>query len=156
MKNRVEGYRWKISRPYLAQHGATSLLEPHLAFGTIASRAVFQAAAKHRSKLEQASPKKAFDIAAYLNRLRWRDSFTQRLWFHPDLMWHNRLPEFDAVYCDEPLAGQKLEYFERWKDGRTGYPLLDAAMIQLGTDGFINFRMRAMATTFLTINCGVS
>lgn len=156
LKDRVDGYRWKISRPYLAQQGATSLLGPHLAFGTISNRTVFQAAVKHRSKLESKQPKKAFDIATYLDRLRWRDSFTQRLWFHPELIWQNRFPEFDEVYNEQALDGQHQEYFERWQQGKTGFPLLDAAMVQLKEDGFINFRMRAMAATFLSINCGVS
>ncbi len=156
LKTRVDGYRWKISRPYLAQQGATSLLGPHLAFVTISNRTVFQAAVRHKEKLQQAQPKKAFDIATYLDRLRWRDSFTQRLWFHPELIWKNRFPEFDAVYNQEHLNAQKLTYFERWQNGETGFPLLDAAMKQLKYDGFINFRMRAMAATFLTINCGVS
>lgn len=156
LKDRVDGYRWKISRPYLAQLGATSLLGPHLAFGTISSRAVFQASVNYRAKLKERLPKKAFDIATYLDRLRWRDSFTQRLWFHPELSWKNRFPEFDSIYTEEPLDDQKQEYFERWQQGKTGFPLLDAAMIQLKEDGFINFRMRAMSATFLAINCGVS
>lgn len=156
LKDRIDGYRWKISRPYLAQYGATSLLGPHLAFGTISNRTIFQTAVNHLAKIETKLPKKAFDIATYLDRLRWRDSFTQRLWFHPELMWQNRFTEFDVVYQDTALSGQQLEYFERWKTGTTGFPLLDAAMKQLANDGFINFRMRAMAATFLTINCGVS
>ncbi|MFZ1250551.1 MAG: FAD-binding domain-containing protein [Candidatus Microsaccharimonas sp.] len=156
LKDRVNGYRWKISRPFLVQQGATSLLGPHLAFGTISNRTVFQAAVGHHAKLEKIQPKKAFDIATYLDRLRWRDSFTQRLWFHPKLIWKNRFPEFDEVYNEKELTPQKQEYFERWKAGETGFPLLDAAMKQLQADGFINFRMRAMAATFLTINCGVS
>lgn len=156
LKDRVDGYRWKISRPYLAQRGATSLLGPHLAFGTISNRTVFQAAIGYKDKIESKQPKKAFDIATYLDRLRWRDSFTQRLWFHPELMWQNRFPEFDEIYQDDTLTGQKLEYFERWKQGTTGFPLLDAAMTQLREDGFINFRMRAMSATFLAINSQVS
>lgn len=156
LKDRVDGYRWKISRPYLAQQGATSLLGPHLAFGTISNRTVFQAAVNHRNKLKANQPKKAFDIATYLDRLRWRDSFTQRLRFHPELIWQNRFPEFNELYNQRDLDAQQKEYLERWKNGTTGFPLLDAAMKQLQYDGFINFRMRAMAATFLTINCGVS
>ena len=156
LKDRVDGYRWKISRPYLVQHGATSLLGPHLAFGTISNRTVFQSAVKYQAKLESRYPKKAFDITTYLDRLRWRDSFTQRLWFHPELAWKNRFSEFDKLYNMDPLSDQQQEYFESWQQGKTGFPLLDAAMLQLSADGFINFRMRAMAATFLTINCGIS
>jgi deoxyribodipyrimidine photo-lyase len=156
LKDRVDGYRWKLSRPYLVQQGATSLLGPHLAFGTISNRTVFQAAIKYQQKLASQQPKKAFDIGTYQDRLRWRDSFTQRLWFHPELMWENRFPEFNKIYNEDKLSSKQQDYFERWKNGQTGFPLLDAAMTQLLQDGFINFRMRAMAATFLTINCGVS
>jgi deoxyribodipyrimidine photo-lyase len=156
LRNRSDGYRWKISRPYLVQQGATSLLGPHLAFGTISNRTVYQAAYHYRAKLAQLRPKKAFDLATYMDRLRWRDSFTQRLWFHPELMWENRFKEFDGIYNQGALSGQQQAYLDRWIAGETGFPLLDAAMKQLSADGFINFRMRAMAATFLTINCGVS
>ena len=156
LKSRVDGYHWKISRPFLAQNGATSLLGPHITFGTLSTRTIYQSATKHMHKVESVNPKLGFSIAAYLDRIRWRDSFTQRLWFHPELMWQNRFPEFDVVYNQEPLQPLQQEYFERWKAGTTGFPLLDASMRQLQQDGFINFRMRAMAATFLTINCGIS
>ena len=156
LKDRVDGYHWKLSRPFAVQQRATSLIGPHLAFGTISTRAVYQAAAGYLNKIDRVQPKKALSVSNYLDRLRWRDSFTQRLWFHPEIMWQNRFPEFDTVYADSELSGQELEYFERWKHGNTGFPLLDAAMRQLAADGHISFRMRAMAATFLTINCGVS
>ncbi len=156
LKDRVNGYHWKLSRPFQVQQRATSLIGPHLAFGTISTRAVHQATAGYLSKIERVQPKKALSVSNYLDRLRWRDSFTQRLWFHPEIMWQNRFAEFDKVYVDDELTGQQLEYFERWKAGTTGFPLLDAAMRQLTADGHISFRMRAMAATFLTINCAVS
>ncbi|MEH2157170.1 FAD-binding domain-containing protein [Nostoc sp.] len=46
--------------------------------------------------------------------------------------------------------------FHAWQEGMTGFPLLDASMRQLKTMGWMNFRMRAMCATFLTINCGIS
>ena len=156
LKDRVNGYHWKLSRPYEVQQRATSLIGPHIAFGTISTRAVYQAATGYLNKIDRIQPKKALSVSNYLDRLRWRDSFTQRLWFHPEIMWQNRFPEFDEVYKDLELTGQQFEYFESWKAGTTGFPLLDAAMRQLAADGHISFRMRAMAATFLTINCSVS
>lgn len=157
LETRVNGYHWRLSRPYLSQTGATSQLGPHLAFGTISVRTVYQAA-KHAEYLAKAqgNPKKAFSINSFLDRLRWKDSFTQRLLFRLELMWKNRFAAFDEHYSDSPLSGQKLEYFESWKKGTTGFAMIDASMRQLNTDGYMNFRMRAMNATFLTINCGIS
>ena len=154
LDGRFEGYHWKLSRPYLAQLGSTSQLSPHIMFGTISPRQVWQAT---RTKLEFAtSPKSKMSLNAFLDRLRWRDSFTQRFWFHAEYTWQNRFPEFNALHNPErQLTDQEIEYFERWKIGTTGFVLVDASMRQLREQGWLNFRMRAMVATFLTINCNV-
>jgi deoxyribodipyrimidine photo-lyase len=84
--------------------------------------------------------------------LRWHDSFTQRLYFHPELLHTNRYPEFDEYYSPARLDEEKQELFTAWKDGQTGFPLVDASMRQLKTMGWMNFRTRAMCATFLCIN----
>ncbi|MGL4621198.1 MAG: FAD-binding domain-containing protein [Chroococcidiopsis sp.] len=68
----------------------------------------------------------------------------------------NRYPEFDEWYSLDALTPQKQELFEAWQEGQTGFLLVDASMRQLKSMGWMNFRMRAMCATFLTINCGVS
>ena len=156
LQTRAQGYHWKLSRPYLAQLGSTSQLSAHLAFGTISVRSVYQATKLRQKEVRKNDPKFAFSLSAFLDRLRWKDSFTQRLFFNPDLMWKNRHSEFNQIYLDEPLIGEKIEYFERWKRGDTGFAMVDASMRQLNTQGYINFRMRAMCATFLCINCGIS
>jgi deoxyribodipyrimidine photo-lyase len=88
--------------------------------------------------------------------LRWHDSFTQRLYNHPELAHTNRYPEFDQVYSLNKLNAEKQELFEAWQEGQTGFPLVDASMRQLKTMGWMNFRTRAMCATFLCINCGIS
>ena len=84
------------------------------------------------------------------------DSFTQRLYFHPELVHTNRYPEVDEVYSPDDLDAEKQELFEAWQEGQTGFPLVDASMRQLQTMGWMNFRTRAMCATFLCINCGIS
>lgn len=84
------------------------------------------------------------------------DSFTQRLYFHPEIAHTNNYPEFDEWYRPDELQGEKQELFEAWIEGQTGFPLVDASMRQLKTMGWMNFRMRAMCATFLCINCGIS
>ncbi|MFN6571968.1 FAD-binding domain-containing protein [Dendronalium sp. ChiSLP03b] len=155
LKNRFNGYHWKLSRPWLAQKGATSHLSPHLTFGTISTRIVYQRTKARAAELTN-QPKAEFSLKAFRDRLRWHDSFTQRLYFYPEIAYKNRYPEFDEWYTPLELPPQKQELFHAWLEGLTGFPLVDASMRQLKTMGWMNFRMRAMCATFLTINCGIS
>lgn len=139
----------------LSQLGATSHLSPHLAFGTISTRTVYQST-KAKAEELKAQPKAEFSLKAFRDRLRWHDSFTQRLYFHPEIAYTNRYREFDQLYTPSALSGAKQELFQAWQQGMTGFPLVDASMRQLKTMGWMNFRMRAMCATFLTINCGIS
>ena len=164
---RHQGYHWKLSRPWLAFQGSTSHLSAHIMFGTISTRQIYQAtqAKIETLKLENAdqglSPtsksgfRNSFSLQAFVDRLRWRDSFTQRLYFHPNYGHHNRFPEFDRIYNLEPLTTRQNELFQAWQNGQTGFPLVDASMRQLMQTGWLNFRMRAMCATFLCINMGV-
>ncbi len=155
LKDRFQGYHWKVSRPWLTQQGATSHLSPHLTFGTISVRSVYQHTKARAAALEK-QPKAQFSLKAFRDRLRWHDSFTQRLYNHPELAHTNRYPEFDEVYSANELNTEKQELFQAWQEGQRGFPLVDAAMRQLQTMGWMNFRTRAMCATFLCINCGIS
>ena len=155
LNSRFHGYHWKLSRPWLTQQGATSHLSPHLTFGTISVRQVYQST-KAKTKELANNPKAQFALKTFGDRLRWHDSFTQRLYFHPELLHTNRYREFDNYYSSAKLNEEKQELFTAWKDGQTGFPLVDASMRQLKTMGWMNFRMRAMCATFLCINCGIS
>ena len=154
VSHRYQGYHWKMSRPWLAQQGATSHLSAHLDFGTISSRTVYQSIVEEERRIDR--PKNKFSLKSFRDRLRWHDKFSQRHYFHPELAWKNRYPEFDEWYSPEELNGSKNELFRLWCTGKTGFPMVDASMRQLNTIGWMNFRMRAMCVTFLCINCGVS
>ncbi|MEL6931086.1 MAG: FAD-binding domain-containing protein, partial [Cyanobacteria bacterium J06600_6] len=155
VSHRYQGYHWKMSRPWQAQQGATSHLSAHLDFGTISARTVYQAVSKPLAQLPSKSQAQ-YSIKTFLDRLRWHNKFTQRHYHHPELAWQNRYPEFNEWYDASELTGEKQELFTAWCTGSTGYPLVDASMRQLNQMGWMNFRMRAMCVTFLTINCGVS
>ncbi len=151
------GYHWKLSRPEEAYLGSTSHLSPHIMWGTLSVRQINQAV---RQKIEQIKdlpngPKLEFSLKAFLDRLRWRESFSQRLYFHPHYEHQNWYSEFDEHY-NWNLNAEQTDFLEKWRLGETGFLLVDAAMKQLKTVGWLNFRMRAMCATFLTINCGVS
>jgi len=154
LEHRFYGYHWKVSHPWLTQQGATSHLSPHLAFGTISTRSVYQRTKARAAKL--ADSKAEFALKTFRDRLRWRDSFSQRLYHHPEIAYQNCYPEFNEWYSSAPLTSEKQELFAAWQEGETGFPLVDASMRQLKSMGWMNFRMRAMCATFLTINCGVS
>lgn len=155
LNSRFHGYHWKISRPWHTQQGATSHLSPHLTFGTISVRQVYQSTKAKTAELAT-DAKAQFSLKAFRDRLRWRDSFTQRLYNYPELVHTNRYREFDEYYSPAALDEEKQELFAAWKEGQTGFPLVDASMRQLKTMGWMNFRMRAMCATFLCINCGIS
>ncbi len=155
LDSRFLGYHWRISRPWLTQQGATSHLSPHLTFGTISVRQVYQSTKAKSAELAN-NPKAQFSLKAFRDRLRWHDSFTQRLYFYPELVDTNRYREFNEYYSPAELNEEKQELFAACKEGQTGFPLVDASMRQLKTMGWMNFRMRAMCATFLCINCGIS
>ncbi|MBD2776780.1 FAD-binding domain-containing protein [Iningainema tapete] len=154
LTKRFNGYHWKLSRPWLAQQKATSHLSPHLTFGTVSVRTVYQRTKARAAEAHE--PKAEFSLKAFRDRLRWHDSFTQRLYFHPEIAYTNHYPEFDEYYRPDELTQEQQELFHAWCEGITGFPMVDASMRQLKTMGWMNFRMRAMCATFLTINCGVS
>lgn len=155
LQRRFQGYHWKISRPWLTQQGATSHLSPHLTFGTISGRYVYQKVQQKRQEYAE-HDRAVLSLRAFRDRLRWRDSASQRLYDNPHLVHQNIYPEFDTWYNTEPLTPEKEIYFTRWQNGTTGFPLVDASMRQLNQMGWMSFRMRAMCATFLTINCGIS
>ncbi len=155
LNSRFHGYHWKISRPWHTQQGATSHLSPHLAFGTISVRQVYQRTKTRAAELAN-NPKAQFSLKAFRDRLRWHDSFTQRLYNHPELAYTNRYKEFDEYYFPAELDEEKQELFTAWKEGQIGFPLVDASMRQLLAMGWMNFRMRAMCATFLCACCIIS
>ena len=138
LERRCVGYQYNISSPVTAVR-ACSRLSPHLAHGTISLRAVYQsakAAGEHRNAL----PRKKKSLTSFRSRLHWHCHFIQKLEDEPEL-------EFRAMHRE--LEGMKSgpndsERLQRWQQGQTGWPLVDACMRSLQHTGWINFRMRAM------------
>ncbi|MFO0427704.1 MAG: FAD-binding domain-containing protein [Planctomyces sp.] len=82
-------------------------------------------------------------LQTFLSRLNWRDHFAQRLESEPAL-------EFQTLHpCCRDLPFENNEQLHMsWRDGFTGYPLVDAVVRCLADTGFVNFRMRAMVVSF--------
>jgi deoxyribodipyrimidine photo-lyase len=136
---------------------ATSRLSPHLRAGTIGIRAVVHAAAheQHRNGARSAAirPDGAARTAretasgadAWLGELVWRDFYQQLLAHHPRVAHE---PFVQAAH-DVAYANDAADY-AAWCDGRTGYPIVDAAMVQLNTTGWMHNRLRMIVASFLT------
>ncbi|WP_077528845.1 deoxyribodipyrimidine photo-lyase [Vreelandella utahensis] len=122
---------------------ATSQISPYLALGVLSPRQCL-VAVQQRTGTE--SPASA--ARTWLSEIAWRDFYIQLLYQFPRLSRHQAFkPETEALPW-EP-AGEELE---AWKAGRTGIPLVDAAMRQLNATGWMHNRLRMVTAMFLTKN----
>lgn len=143
LNSRGEHYQKSMSTPVLAGN-ACSRLSPHLAFGNISLRRVYQ-----RTRDQQAFvrhhrlPNWGVSLASFQKRLNWHCHFIQKLEDAPQIEFDN----FDFEY-DGLRSSFNEHYFSLWSKGETGYPLIDACMRCLLHTGWINFRMRAMLASF--------
>jgi deoxyribodipyrimidine photo-lyase len=109
----------------------TTRLGVHLRFGTVSIRELTL---------------KATDWSeTFLNELIWRNFFSTILWHFPQVVDTSFKPKYDFIQWrnDE-------KEFERWCNGETGYPMVDAGMRELNETGFMHNRVRMVAASFLT------
>ncbi|MFE9698624.1 cryptochrome/photolyase family protein [Streptomyces sp. NPDC006270] len=112
---------------------ATSRLSPHLHFGTVSAAELV-----HRARKKGGPGGEAF-----VRQLAWRDFHHQVLAARPDASWADYRPRRDRWRSDEDET-------DAWRTGRTGYPMVDAAMRQLAHEGWMHNRGRMLAASFLT------
>ncbi|MEO9501152.1 cryptochrome/deoxyribodipyrimidine photo-lyase family protein [Nonlabens ulvanivorans] len=139
LTERITGYNHHYSKP-LTSRLHSSRLSPYIAWGNISVRMVAQkaSAAKHYVKDKRT-------LNSFLSRLRWQAHFIEKFEMEHEMEWQS----VHMAYRDIKKPINK-EFQQAWRVGRTGYPLVDAAMRCLNTTGFINFRLRAMLTGFFT------
>ena len=89
----------------------------------------------------------------WLSELIWREFYMQVLFHHPHVERQCFRPEYDAVVWDDGPEAEAL--FAAWCEGRTGYPLVDAAMRQLAQTGYMHNRLRMVTASFLTKDLGL-
>jgi deoxyribodipyrimidine photo-lyase len=138
-------YRGGISSPNTADN-AGSRLSVHLAWGTLTAKQVWHATRKRINELTGDDPRSRrwrSSLQAFESRLHWRDHFTQRLESEPELEFRSIHP----AYREIPYTNSE-RLLDAWRDGLTGFPMVDAVMRCLATTGFVNFRMRAMVVSF--------
>jgi deoxyribodipyrimidine photo-lyase len=124
----IHFYEEKRNTPSVA---GTSRLGPHLRFGTVSIRMVVKKALKSSN-------------ITFLKELIWREFFMQILWHFPHTVTKSFKPQYEAI----PWRNNKEE-FEKWCQGNTGYPLVDAGMRELNQTGFMHNRVRMLVGSFL-------
>lgn len=134
--------RYDERRDHLAADG-TSRLSPYLRFGLISPRAAMAAARNARTRAESETARE--NVETWIDELIWRDFYLHVLHHFP----HARRRSFREKYQELPWRNQTGQ-FEAWQNGRTGYPVVDAAMRQLAETGWMHNRGRMIVASFLT------
>lgn len=130
------------ARRDLPAEDGTSRLSQDLRFGLISIRTLYGKVAAAKNG---ADSRAQASIEIFLKELAWREFYFAILHFFPDVLAHEFNADWRGLPWDEP--GEK---FELWKQGRTGFPIVDAGMRQLLKTGFMHNRVRMIAAMFLT------
>ena len=155
--NRIDHYN--ATRDYPSVKGP-SYLSVHSRFGTISIRALVREA--HQRMLTG-----SMGATIWLSELIWRDFYFMILSNHPRLApsqnknsilhgtsGHESFkPDYDKIVWESGAKAQKL--FKAWCEGKTGYPLVDAAMHQLNQSGYMHNRLRMVVACFLIKDLGI-
>ncbi|WP_116768874.1 cryptochrome/photolyase family protein [Maribacter litoralis] len=122
---------YEDTRNFPAKDSGTSRLGPHLRFGTVSVRKMMKKAIAEKNKV-------------FWSELIWREFFMSILYHFP----HTVNKSFRAKY-DRIEWRNNEEEFEKWKNGKTGYLLVDAGMRQLNETGYMHNRVRMLVASFL-------
>ena len=142
--HRIDAYGQR--RDFPAVKGP-SYLSVHLRFGTVSIR---QLAREAHTRAQAGSE----GAAVWLSELIWRDFYVQVLANFAHVgMGESFKRDYDAIHWDHGPHGHKL--FDAWCAGKTGYPLVDAAMRQLNQTGYMHNRLRMVVASFLCKDLGV-
>ncbi len=138
-QSRHENYMLNISKPE-ASRQSCSRISPYIAWGNLSIRQVFQ-----KAKELKTNAKDKRHIAAFKSRLRWQAHFIQKF------EMEHTMEEASINKGYHKLKKTISESYQKaWKEGLTGFPLVDASMRCLVQTGYVNFRMRAMLASFFT------
>ncbi|HMO77951.1 MAG TPA: deoxyribodipyrimidine photo-lyase [Candidatus Paceibacterota bacterium] len=139
-----------------AYSGKTSKMSLALAWGLVSSRVLVGLLQKHFAEDFSNPESSRVDQGAlvYISELIWREFYRYQLFHHPELMQIEFQKRFrDSISWVEPKVAK--ERFLAWIIGETGYPVVDAAMKQLATTGWMHNRARMIVASVLTKNLGV-
>ena len=123
-----------------------SYLGVHLRFGTVSIRQLANIALE---RTRSGSP----GAAVWLSELIWRDFYAQIMHHHPRVVRKSFKPEYDKIVWEDGALGNQL--FESWRSAKTGYPIVDAAMQQINSTGYMHNRLRMIGASFLVKDLGI-
>lgn len=142
--SRIDAY--DVARDYPALKGP-SYLSTHLRFGTISIRYLVRLA------YDTMRMKNSPGASVWLSELIWRDFYFMILHAYPHVAERAFKPAYDRIRWESGAAAKEL--FAAWCEGKTGYPLVDAAMVQLNTTGYMHNRLRMITACFLIKDLGI-
>lgn len=122
---------YEDTRDFPAVENGTSRLGPHLRFGTVSIRKIMKKAIAEKNDV-------------FWSELIWREFFMQILWHYPHTEKKAFKPKYDRIEWRN-----NEEEFEKWKNGQTGYALVDAGMRELNETGYMHNRVRMLVASFL-------
>ena len=124
----------------------TSVMSPYLRWGMISARTCYQAArdAETEAARQPDSTRARQGIQRWISELVWREFYYQVLLTHPHVVRGAFRPEYDRVPWENDDS-----LIDAWQRGQTGYPIIDAAMHQLLTTGWMHNRTRMIVASFL-------
>ena len=135
-------YRYDDRRDYPADR-CTSRLSAHLKYGTIGIREVYEATDRAGADADGEDERES--VFEFQDQLAWREFYTQVLWDRPDAVADNYKSYENPIEWREDPEG-----LQAWKDGETGYPIVDAGMRQLREEAYMHNRVRMIVASFLT------
>ena len=137
--------RYHETRDFPAVKGP-SYLSTHLRFGTVSIRRLAREA-----HARMVAGQRGAEV--WLSELVWRDFYHQILHHHPRVVGHAFKPEYDRIRWEHGKTADA--HFTAWCEGRTGYPIVDAAMRQINQTGYMHNRLRMVVASFLTKDLGL-
>ncbi len=127
-ENLIHNYEATRNFPALNK---TSFLGIYLRFGAVSIRKIMEKAIQEKNE-------------TFWNELIWREFFMQILWHFPHTINSSFRPKYDAIQWEN-----NENLFQKWCDGQTGYPFVDAGMRELNATGHMHNRVRMIVASFL-------
>jgi deoxyribodipyrimidine photo-lyase len=135
-------YRYEEDRDYPTR-AAVSHLSADLKWGTVGVREVYETTERAKRRAEDDDARDS--VEEFQSQLAWREFYSHVLFFNPRVVSENyKEYENDIEWEDDP------DLLQAWKDGETGYPIVDAGMRQLREEAYMHNRVRMIVASFLT------
>ena len=139
---KISGYSEKRDFPI---KNNTSQLSPYLARGELSVNEIFFSIKKKKNKI------KSYDYNKFTAQLGWREFSYNILYNFPNLSNKNFISKFDNFPWKKNEAN-----FQKWRNGNTGFPIVDAGMRELKATGYMHNRLRMIVASFLVKNLNIS